>query len=82
MLTVAASSFWVHEIRLWGPWSPTHLLSIFTRVVLAPGIRQAHRHSVQRHRQTMIALFCGALLIAGLFTLVPGRIMHKVLFGS
>jgi len=30
----------------------------------------------------MIALFVGALLIAGLFTLLPGRIMHAVLFGS
>ena len=25
MLIVAVSSFWVHEIRLWGPWSPIHL---------------------------------------------------------
>ena len=33
MLIVAVSSFWVHEIRSWGPWSPIHLLSIFTLVV-------------------------------------------------
>jgi uncharacterized membrane protein len=25
MLILAVSSFWVHEIRLWGPWSPIHL---------------------------------------------------------
>ena len=30
----------------------------------------------------MIGLYLGALLIAGLFTFVPGRIMHKVLFGG
>ena len=82
MLVVAASSFWVHEIRSWGPWSPIHLLSIFTLVMLPLGIWQAHRHSVQRHRQAMTGLFCGALLVAGLFTLMPGRIMHKVLFGG
>jgi uncharacterized membrane protein len=82
MLTVAISSFWVHEIRLWGPWSPIHLLSIFTLVMLPFGIRQAHRHAVERHRFAMIGLFCGALVIAGLFTLAPGRIMHKVLFGG
>ena len=29
----------------------------------------------------MTAIFFGALVIAGLFTLVPGRIMHKVMFG-
>jgi uncharacterized membrane protein len=82
MLIVAVSSFWVHEIRLWGPWSPIHLLSIFTLPMLPLGIWQAHRHSVQRHRQAMIGLFGGALVIAGLFTLAPGRIMYKVLFGS
>ena len=32
MLIVAVSSIWVHEIRSWGPWSPIHLLSIFTLV--------------------------------------------------
>ena len=30
----------------------------------------------------MISIFAGALLLAGLFTLVPGRLMHAVLFGS
>jgi uncharacterized membrane protein len=29
----------------------------------------------------MIFIFSGALVIAGLFTLVPGRIMHSVVFG-
>ena len=29
----------------------------------------------------MISIFVGALVIAGLFTLVPGRIMHAVVFG-
>jgi uncharacterized membrane protein len=29
----------------------------------------------------MILIFTGALVIAGLFTLVPGRIMHAVVFG-
>jgi uncharacterized membrane protein len=82
MLVVAISSFWVHEIRLWGPWSPIHLLSIFTLVMLPLGLWAAHSHAVSRHRSTMIGLYLGALVIAGLFTLAPGRIMHKVLFGS
>jgi uncharacterized membrane protein len=29
----------------------------------------------------MIAIFVGALVVAGLFTLMPGRIMHAVVFG-
>jgi uncharacterized membrane protein len=29
----------------------------------------------------MMSLFVGALVIAGVFTFLPGRIMHAVLFG-
>src|SRR6201990_2529619 len=82
MMAVAASSFWIHQIRLLGPWSPIHLLSIFTLVMLSLGVWRAHRHDVNAHRWTMIGIFTGALVIAGLFTLVPGRIMHAVIFGQ
>ena len=34
MVIVAASSFWIHELRVWGPWSPIHLLAIFTLAML------------------------------------------------
>ena len=30
----------------------------------------------------MVSIYAGALMLAGLFTLVPGRLMHAVLFGS
>jgi uncharacterized membrane protein len=62
-------------------WSPIHLLSIFTLVTLPLGVWMAHRHRVADHRRIMILIFSGALVIAGLFTLVPGRIMHTVVFG-
>jgi len=81
MAGVAASSFWIHQIRLIGPWSPIHLLSIFTLTMLPLAVWRAHRHRVADHRRIMIALFSGALVVAGLFTLLPGRIMHAVVFG-
>jgi uncharacterized membrane protein len=81
MLAVAISSFWVHQIRLVGPWSPIHLLSIFVLVMLPLAVWRAHRRQVVEHRRTMIAIFSGALVVAGLFTLLPGRIMHAVVFG-
>jgi uncharacterized membrane protein len=82
MVAVAASSFWIHQIRLVGPWSPIHLLSIFTLIVLPIAVWKAHTHRVVDHRRIMIFIFAGALVIAGLFTLLPGRIMHQVLFGN
>ena len=82
MVVVAVSGFWIHEIRLWGPWSPIHLLSIFTLVMLPVGVWYARRHIVVGHKWTMISIFVGALVIAGIFTLVPGRIMSAVVFGN
>src|SRR5207244_4737652 len=65
MLVVAISAFWIHELRLWGPWSPIHLLAIFTLTMLPIGVYRARSHNVQAHRFTMLGLFVGALLIAG-----------------
>ena len=81
MLVVVISSFFIHEIRLWGPWSPIHLLSVFTLIALPFAVWAARRHDVARHQRAMIGLFFGALVVAGAFTLLPGRIMHAVVFG-
>jgi uncharacterized membrane protein len=82
MLIVTISSFWIHEIRLWGAWSAIHLLSIFSLAMLPLGVWHARRHNVRRHKLTMLGLFAGALAIAGVFTLAPGRIMHRMVFGG
>jgi uncharacterized membrane protein len=82
MVVVAGSSFWIHQIRLVGPWSPIHLLSIFTLIMLPLAVWKAHSHQVGAHRRAMTFLFLGALVIAGAFTLMPGRLMHKVVFGG
>jgi uncharacterized membrane protein len=81
MACVALSSFWIHQIRLIGPWSPIHLLSIFVLIMLPLAVWRAHTHRVTGHRRAMIAIFSGALVVAGLLTLLPGRTMHKVVFG-
>jgi uncharacterized membrane protein len=81
MLVISASSFLIHGIRMWGPWSPIHILSVLTPVLLVLAVLAARRHRERAHKITMISVFAGALVIAGLFTLVPGRIMHTVVFG-
>jgi uncharacterized membrane protein len=81
MLIIAVSAFFIHRIRLWGPWSPIHLLAIFTLTMLPIGILRAHRHDVKAHRRTMLGLFMGGLVLAGAFTFLPGRIMYHVVFG-
>lgn len=81
MAAVALSSFAIQDIRLIGPFSPIHGLSVFTLVMLVLAVRAARGHRVKAHRQRMKGLTFGALLGAGLFTLLPGRVMYQVMFG-
>ena len=81
MAVVSVTAFFIHEIRLWGPFSPIHLLAIFTLIALPLAVRHARRHAVQHHSRAMIGIFTGGLVIAGLFTFLPGRLMNAVAFG-
>jgi uncharacterized membrane protein len=81
MVVVAASAFFIHQLRVWGPFSPIHLLSIAVLILLPVAVWRAHRHDVRHHRNAMLGMFFGALVVAGVFTFLPGRIMHAVAFG-
>lgn len=78
MAVVAGISFWIYRER----WSWIHGLSVWTLLSLVYGVRQARRGRVKAHRLTMIALFVGALLITGLFTLLPGRLIGQAVWGA
>jgi uncharacterized membrane protein len=82
MMLVAGTSLFIHEIRTWGPWSPIHLLSLFTLAVVPLAVWRARQHDIRAHRLAMIWIFTLALVVTGLFTLAPGRIMNKVMFGG
>jgi uncharacterized membrane protein len=84
MLVIAVSSFWIEGkgARLVGAWGPIHLLSIVVLTLLPVALLFAHRHNARGHARTMVSLFIGALVIAGGFTFIPGRIMHAVAFGN
>lgn len=82
MAFVALSSFWVHDLRQVGPFSFIHALSVATLISLYFGIRAARRGNISVHKKTMRWLFFAALIGAGVFTLLPGRDMHSVVFGA
>ena len=82
MMTVAVSSLFIHTIRSFGPFSPVHLLSVLVLVKVPVAVYFARRHRIAGHRQTMTSLFVLALIVAGIFTFMPGRIMHAVVFGG
>ncbi len=82
MVTTAISSFWINDIRLIGPFGPIHLLSLLTLTSLTMGLRYAILRRISAHQRVMKALYFWSLGVAGLFTLLPGRIMGQVVFGS
>src|SRR5881227_1428647 len=57
MVAVAISSFWIHSTRLVGPFSPIHLLSIFTLIMVPLAVWRAHTHRVADHKRIMIMTF-------------------------
>jgi uncharacterized membrane protein len=58
-----------------------HILSVFVVMLLPLAALQARLQNVIRHRQAMIILFA-ILVLGGLGTLLPTRIMNAVAFGG
>jgi len=74
----AISSFWISEINhLWG-FSAIHLLSIFTLVNCYVGVAAIRRGNLHAHRSGMRGIAIGGLLVAGLLSFMPGRVMYNV----
>ena len=82
MMAIAGTSLFIHTIRSFGPFSLIHLLSVFTLAVVPLGVFAARRGEIRSHARTMRLIYALALILTGLFTLWPGRIMHNVVFGG
>jgi uncharacterized membrane protein len=63
-------------------FSAIHLLTAFTLFVLPFGVIHARQGRIREHRSEMVWLYLGAIVIAGAFTLMPGRLMHDIAFGT
>lgn len=79
MIVTAISSFWITSLTP-GRYSWIHILSIVTLISIPLGIRARRMGNIRAHAGNMIGPFIG-LVIAGAFTLMPGRILHQVFFG-
>lgn len=84
MALVALSSFAIPTFMtgLAGafPFGPIHVLSLTMLIGLALAVRAARRGDIARHRRIMLIL-TASFLVTGLFTLLPGRLLHVWLFG-
>ncbi len=67
-----------------GPGNYSVIHGISAAVMLLPplAVWRIRRGDIRRHARVMIGVFIGGMIIAGGFTLLPGRIMHEVIFGQ
>lgn len=81
MISTALSSFAIVDWRNPQPTALILLLSFLVLIQVPLAIQMARRRRIEAHRKIMTGMFIGGLLVAGGFTLLPGRLMHTVLFG-
>ena len=80
IFATAFSSVFIRESNN-GGFSLIHGLSAWVLLVTPVAVIAARRHNVARHRKMMSGLFYGGLIVAGLFTFTPGRVMFEIFFG-
>ena len=71
-----------------GQYSLIHLLipwTLGTLIYSVWNIKQFKKTKIEKykyaHMYSMLGLYVGALLFAGVFTLMPGRFFHEIIFG-
>ena len=67
--------------RLFEHFGFIHLFSLLTFYSVPTAWFAAQRHDVKAHRDSMIGLYIGGLIIAGGFAFGPGRLLNRWLFG-
>ncbi len=80
MIVAALTAIFISEINP-GGFSPIHIFVPTTLIAVVIGYRAARRRDSLNHKRHMIGLFFGALIIPGLFSFLPGRLMYEVAFG-
>jgi uncharacterized membrane protein len=66
---------------LFGHFGWIHLFTLLTLWTVPTAIIAARKGRIKAHKRKMLLLYFGAIIIAGGFTLVPGRYLHDLFFG-
>lgn len=87
LFTISLTAIFIQEISP-GEYSFIHLLipwTIASLIYSIWSIRKFKQTKLQRHRRahrnSMVGVYMGALVLAGAFTLMPGRLFYEILFG-
>ena len=62
--------------------TPIHAFTALVAINLPRGIWFIRQGNVQAHRKTMRGIYIGGCIVAGVFTLLPGRFLGRLLWQS
>ena len=81
MIVVAATSIaMIADTR--GGVNALHIFTVVTVVSLYSALTGIRRGNVRQHAGSMVGLYIGGLIIAGVTAFIPGRLMWDVVFGG
>ncbi|GJL98244.1 MAG: membrane protein [Hyphobacterium sp.] len=81
MMMTATAAFFIPSF-MGGRFGYIHLFVLLTYVSIPWALYNARKGNVAAHRNSMIGLYIGGILIAGGLAFAPGRLMHDMLFGG
>jgi uncharacterized membrane protein len=84
MASTALATMFIRDYRLpnIAGYTPIHGFTLLVALMLPLAVVYIRRGNVRGHRKTMTGLYIGACVVAGLFTLLPGRFLGSLLWGA
>ena len=84
MAGATISSAFIRDYRMINVagFTPIHLFTLLVSVELPRAVLAIRRGQVEAHRKAMRGLYFGGCVVAGLFTLLPGRFLGRQLWGA
>ena len=80
MTVTAITTFFIRSIGA-GRLSPLQLFIPLTLYGVFGALWNIRRGNIKGHRNAMLGLYWGGLVVAGSLTLLPGRLLYRVFFG-
>ena len=78
-LTIFSSAF-IYNLRMFGPFSPIHVLALLATWWLFRAVNHARHGRIDAHQSCMKLLYFWALGVAGVFTFWPKRVFSRMFF--
>lgn len=84
MAGATLSSAFIRDYRMpnLAGFTPIHFFTVLVAWQLPRAVLAIRRGQVEAHRKAMRGLYQGGCLVAGLFTLLPGRFLGRQLWGA